>query len=171
MSTPAVRLPRLALPVVLVRGLGVATAALLAIDAYVHFHDAALYDIGIGASITEGSLFRAQASVAAVVALALLVRPRWLVWLIALLVAASAAGALYLYTYVDVGRLGPLPDMYEPTWALPGKRLAAGAETAATVTALLGLVVALHARRKTSEPAGDSVRTWSASGQAGQGSK
>jgi hypothetical protein len=79
MTAPAVRLPRLAWTVVLVRALGVATAALLAIDAYVHFHDAGLYDIGTGASITEGSLFRAQASVAVVVALALLVRPHWLV--------------------------------------------------------------------------------------------
>jgi hypothetical protein len=30
-----------------------------------------------------------------------------------------------LYTYVDVGSLGPLPNMYEPTWALPGKRASA----------------------------------------------
>jgi hypothetical protein len=163
MTAPAVRLPRLAWTVVLVRALGVATAALLAIDAYVHFHDAGLYDIGTGASITEGSLFRAQASVAVVVALALLVRPHWLVWTIALVVAASAAGALYLYTYVDVGRLGPLPNMYEPTWALPGKRLAATAETAAIVTALLGLMVALHARRKRGETAGNSVRSRSPS--------
>ena len=65
------------------------TAALLAIDAYVHFNDAGLYDIGAGAAITQGSLFRAQASIADVVAIALLVRPHWIVWTIAVLVAAS----------------------------------------------------------------------------------
>ena len=128
----------------LIRALGVVTAALLAIDAYVHLHDAGLYDGGTG--ITEGALFRVEAYVAVVVALALLVRPHWVVvWVIALLVAAGAAGAIYLYTYVDVGALGPLPNLYEPTWALPGKRLAAAAETAATATAALGLAVAVLA--------------------------
>jgi hypothetical protein len=145
MSAPARRFPRLAGPVVLIRALGVVTAALLAIDAYVHLSDAGLYDGGTG--ITEGALFRVEACVAVVVAFALLVWPHRVVWLIALLVAASATGAIYLYTYVDVGVLGPLPNMYEPTWALPGKRLAAAAETAATATAALGLAVAVVCRR------------------------
>jgi hypothetical protein len=105
--------------------LGVATAVLLAIDAYVHFNDGGLYDIGTGAAVTQGSVFRAQASIAVVVIVALLVRPHWIVWTIAVLVAASAATAVYLYTSADVGRLGPLPDMYDPTWAVPGKRLSA----------------------------------------------
>jgi hypothetical protein len=131
----------------LVRGLGVATAVLLAIDAYVHFNYAGLYDIGTGAAITQGSVFRAQASIAVVVAVALLVRPHWIVWTIAVLVAASAATAVYLYTSVDVGRLGPLPDMYDPTWAVPGKRLSAVAETVATGLSAAGLVVALCIRR------------------------
>jgi hypothetical protein len=48
MSIPVVRSPRLAWPDVLVRGLGVATATLLAIDAYVHFNATGLYDIGTG---------------------------------------------------------------------------------------------------------------------------
>jgi hypothetical protein len=154
MIPAVVRLPRLMGTVLLIRALGAVTAALLAIDAYVHLHDAHLYDTGAGGSITEGSLFRVEAGVAVLVALALLVRPHWLVWVIALLVAASAAGALYLYTYVDVGPLGPLPDMYEPTWALPGKRLAAVAETAATVIAVAGLAVALIARHQSGQTAG-----------------
>jgi hypothetical protein len=134
-------------PVVLVRLLAVATAVLLAIDAYVHFDDASLYDFGAGASITQGSLFRVEASVAVVVAVALLVWPHWPVWVIAILVAGSAAGAVYLYTYVNVGRLGPLPNMYEPIWSLPGKRASAVAETAATATAVAGLALALFVRR------------------------
>jgi hypothetical protein len=53
-----------------------------------------------------------------------------------------------LSTYVDVGALGPLPDMYEPTWALPGKAVSAIAEIAATVLALAGLTIALRADRR-----------------------
>jgi hypothetical protein len=47
------------------------------------------------------------------------------VWTNAVLLAAGAATVVYLYTSVDVGRLRPLPDMYGPTWALPGKRASA----------------------------------------------
>jgi hypothetical protein len=147
MTVQAARAHRPARTVVLMRGLGVATAALLAIDAYVHFNDAGLYDIGVGAAITQGSLFRAQASIAVVVAIALLVRPHWIVWTVAVLVAASAATTVYLYTSVDVGRLGPLPDLYDPTWALPGKRASALAETVATGLSTAGLVAALWTRR------------------------
>jgi hypothetical protein len=156
MIAPALRFPRLVTTKMLIRALGVVTAALLAIDAYVHLRDAGLYDGGTG--ITEGALFRVEACVAVVVALALLVRPQRAVWVIALLVAAGAAGAIYLYTYVDVGALGPLPNMYEPTWALPGKRLAAAAETAATATAALGLAVTVLACRRTDRPVRDPQR-------------
>ena len=155
MMTPAPGIPRLVTTTALIHALGVVTAALLAIDAYVHLRDAGLYDAGTG--ITEGALFRVEAYVAVVVALALLVRPHRVVWVIALLVAAGAASAIYLYTYVDVGALGPLPNMYEPTWALPGKRLTAAAETAAMATAALGLAVAVRASRRTDRPVvGDS---------------
>jgi hypothetical protein len=146
MLAPALRSGHVDRLVLVVRVLAVVTAALLAIDAYVHFHDAHFYDFAAGGSVTQGDLFRVQAGVAVAVAVALLVRPHWLVWTIAVLVAASAAGAVYLYTYVNVGTLGPLPNMYEPIWAQPGKRLAAAAETAATVTALVGLVITLPAR-------------------------
>jgi hypothetical protein len=156
MIGPVLGVQRLTGTVVLTHVLGVVTATLLAIDAYVHLHDASLYDGGTG--ITEGALFRVEGGVATVVALALLVRPNRVTWLIALLVAASAAGALYLYTYVDVGALGVLPNMYEPTWALPGKRLAAQAETTATATAALGLAIAVSAGRRSNRPAGDPQR-------------
>jgi hypothetical protein len=48
---------------------------------------------------------------------------------------------------VDVGVLGPLPDMYENTWQVPGKLLSAYAEAAAVVLAALGLMAAVLARR------------------------
>jgi hypothetical protein len=130
------------------RVLAVATAAFLAVDAYVHLTDASLYDAATNSAFTEGTLFRVEAIVAIVVGIALLIRPRPVVWAVAAVVAASAAGAVLLSTYVDVGALGPLPDLYEPTWALPGKAASAIAETAATVLALVGLAVALRAGRR-----------------------
>lgn len=133
---------------VLQRGLAAFTAALLAVDAYVHLRDAGLYDTITTATLSQATLFRAQAAAAGVVAIALLLRPHLVVWAFAALVAASAAGAVLLYTYVDVGALGPLPDMYEPTWGLPGKRVSAVAETAAALIALAGIVLALRTHRR-----------------------
>jgi hypothetical protein len=63
----------------------------------------------------------------------------------ALLVGASALAAVLLYRYVDVGAVGPLPDMYENTWQVPGKLLSAYAEGAAVVLAGLGLLT--HRKR------------------------
>ncbi len=128
------------------RTLGVATAVLLAIDAYVHFHDAHFYDAVATSTLSQGSLFRAQAAAAVVVGIALLVRPHPVVWAVAVLVTASAVGAVLLYRYVDVGALGPLPDMYEPTWAAAGKLASAVAEGLGTLLAVVGFVVAVRAR-------------------------
>ena len=126
--------------------LAAATAVLLAIDAYVHLHDAHFYDSAASSSISEGNLFRVQAIVAVVVAVALLVRPHPVVWAVAVLVAASAVGAVLLYTYVDVGALGPLPDLYEPTWVPAGKLASAVAEGLGTLLAVIGFVVSVWTR-------------------------
>jgi hypothetical protein len=120
--------------------LRVATAAALGVDAVVHWQNAPAYD-AVTATVSQGGLFRAEAVVAVVAGLLVLVRPRPSSWLVALLVAASALGAVLLYRYVDVGVLGPLPDMYENTWQVPGKLLSAYAEAAAVVLAALGLVI------------------------------
>ena len=128
------------------RTLGVATAVLLAVDAYVHFHDAGFYDAVTTSTLSEANLFRAQAAVAVVVGIALLIRPHPVVWAVAVLVTASAVGAVLLYTYVDVGSLGPLPDLYEPTWSVPGKRASAVAEGLGTLLAIIGFVVAVRTR-------------------------
>ena len=126
--------------------LAVATALLLSIDAYVHFHDARFYDSAATSTLSEGNLFRTQAIAAVVVAVALLVRPHPVVWAVAVLVSASAVGAVLLYTYVDVGALGPLPDLYEPTWAAAGKLASAVAEGLGTLLAIIGFVVAVRIR-------------------------
>ena len=65
----------------------------------------------------------------------------------------SLRGAILLRTarmrsgYVNVGPLGPVPDMYEPTWVSPGKLASAWAEGTATVLAAAGLLLAVSARR------------------------
>jgi hypothetical protein len=119
--------------------LRVGAAAALGIDAVVHWRNASAYD-AVAATVSQGELFRAEAAVAVVVGLLVLVRPRPSSWLAALLVAASALGAVLLYRYVDLGALGPLPDLYENTWQVPGKLLSAYAEGAAVVLAGLGLL-------------------------------
>jgi hypothetical protein len=119
--------------------LRVGAAAALGVDAAVHWQNAPAYDAVTG-TVSQGALFRTEAVVAVVTALLVLIRPRRSSWVAALLVAGSALGAVLLYRYVDVGVPGPLPDMYENTWQVPGKLLSAYAEAAAVVFATLGLL-------------------------------
>ena len=58
---------------------------------------------------------------ASLAALAVLLLPRRRVWLVALGVAASALVAVSLYRYVNVGPIGPIPNLYDPTWQIPGR--------------------------------------------------
>ncbi|WP_433176841.1 hypothetical protein [Actinoallomurus sp. CA-150999] len=109
----------------------------LAVDAIIHIHLAG--DMGSrGSGLTEGTLFWIQGVVAALVAVLVLIRANRLTYGIAFLVAGSALGAVLLYRYVDVGSLGPLPDMYEPVWYAE-KVATTVAEAVATVAAALGL--------------------------------
>lgn len=120
--------------------LRIATAAALGIDAAVHASDASGYD-AVKATISQGQLFRVEAAVAIAAGLLVLIRPRPISWIIAFLVAASALATVLLYRYVDVGQLGPIPDMYENTWSVPGKLLSVYAEAAAVVLSVLGFLV------------------------------
>jgi hypothetical protein len=120
--------------------LRLATAAALAMDAAVHAGSASAYD-SVGTTLSQGTLFRVEAGVACAAALLVLIWPHRTSWIIAFLVSASALGAVLLYRYVDVGSLGPLPDMYENTWKVPGKLFSAYAEGAAVVLSALGLMV------------------------------
>ncbi|AOP49167.1 hypothetical protein [Streptomyces lydicus] len=88
-------------------------AAGLALDAYVHARLAGQYD-AITATISQGTLFRVEAALAALAALLVLLVRRPAADAFGFLVAAGGLALLLLYTYVDVGPLGPLPDMYEP---------------------------------------------------------
>lgn len=123
-------------------GLAVIGAAGLAIDAYVHFDLASSYAPIKTSSLSQVDLFRAEGAVAAVAAVAVLLRPRRYTAAFAFLVAAAGTAAVLVYAYVDVGAFGPVPNMYDPYW-FDEKTLSAWAEGIAAVAAL-GLFAELH---------------------------
>ena len=122
------------------RALVLVTLAGLAVDAYVHLSLAGRYD-AVQATVTQGQLFRAEGAAAIAAGVLLVVRPGRRTAAIAALVAGAGLAALLLYRYVDVGRLGPLPDMYEPlwyarkTWSMVGEAVAA---VAAVILVVIG---------------------------------
>lgn len=123
---------------VLARALAALTAAALAVDGIVHLAVAGRYAVPGGGVLAESNLFRAQALVALVVGAWVLLRPSVTSFAVAAVAAAVAAVAVITSTYLDLGSIGPLPDLYEPTWAAPGKVLSMVAEVAAVPLALLG---------------------------------
>jgi hypothetical protein len=128
--------------------LRVVTAAALGVDAFVHNDLFREYDLNKGTGpLSQGDLFRIEAVVSALVAVALLISGRWFIWVLAWLVAASAVGAMLFFRYHDPGELGPLPDMYEPYW-FREKAVAGVSEGLAVVTATLGLLVARWLSRR-----------------------
>jgi hypothetical protein len=132
--------------------LRVLTAAGLAVDAYVHADLAGNYD-PIRHSISQGTLFRIEAGASAGAALLILLTAGRIAWAVTFLVAASALAAIMLYRYVNVGTLGPLPNMYEPLW-FPKKTVSAIAEAVAVATSVAGFIWAtLRARSRRSHRA------------------
>lgn len=121
------------------------TVAGLGIDAYMHLKVASDYDV-IPGTISGGDLFRVESAVAIAVALLVLIRPGRLAYALAFLVAASALGAVLLYSHVEVGELGPLPDLYEPVW-FAEKTASAIAEAVVTVAAAAGFLIEVLRRR------------------------
>jgi hypothetical protein len=126
-------------------GLRLTTAAGLAVDAYVHAVLASTYD-PIRATISEGDVFRAETVVSGLLALVVLFGRR-ITWAIAFVVAASAFGAVVLYGSVDVGSLGPLPDMYDPSWSA-NQIFSAAAEGYATVASIAGIIIVSRAKSR-----------------------
>ncbi len=122
------------------RLLALLAAVALAVSAYVH---ADLGDAPYAADgqVTLSGLFVAQALVAAVVALWVLVRPSRLAWLAVLAVGAASLLALVLSVYVRIPSVGPFPVLYEPLW-YGAKVVAAVAAGAAAVLAAVALAAA-----------------------------
>ncbi|MFN2478948.1 MAG: hypothetical protein ABR615_07220 [Pseudonocardiaceae bacterium] len=111
----------------------VVAAAGLGYDAYAHLDLAANFDAN-RALISQGMLFRVEAAFAILVALLVALIQHRAAAIFVLLIAGSALGAVLVYRYVDVGALGPLPNMYEPSWYLE-KSYSAIAEAAAILSA------------------------------------
>lgn len=125
------------------RTLVAVTTVGLAIDAYVHLALASEYD-AVGGTITEGALFRFEAALAALAIVLLVVRPNRVTAAFAALVAGGGTLALLLYYLVNVGPIGPIPNMYEHV-LFPEKSFTLVAQAIATVSALA--LVAIGGRR------------------------
>lgn len=132
--------------------LRIVAAASLAVVAYVHLDLAGTYD-AIAATVSQGALFRLEAALAVLAAVVVLVPAHRWTYLPALLVAAGSLAAVLVYRYVDVGALGPLPNMYEPVW-FTQKTVAALAAALGMLAAAIGLATS-RARR----PAPTSTRS------------
>ena len=147
------RMLRVTLVVVVVVG--------LAVDAYVHLHLARTFD-PIRGTISQGQLFRIEGYAAILAAAFLLIRPGRPSAAVAALVAGGGLAAVLLYAVVDVGPLGPLPNMYDPTWSTL-KTWSAAAEAAAALAAVVLLVVGVREPATHRDP---DTTTRSASGAA-----
>ncbi|TJZ49531.1 hypothetical protein FCH28_24850 [Streptomyces piniterrae] len=120
----------------------VLAAAGLAVDAYVHAHLADRYD-AIVQAVSQGTLFRVEAGLAALAALLVLAWRRPVADAFAWLVAAGGLALLLVYRYVDVGELGPVPNMYEPVWSTD-KKITAVAQVVTLVAASFLLLTRRH---------------------------
>lgn len=120
----------------------------LAIQAFVHIYLAPAFAGNRTSVLSESALFYAEAIAAIVVGVALLVRPRWYTAGAAFVVAAAGTIAVYLYLWVDIGPIGPIPGMYDPYWAPPLKVISMIAEPIAAVAALWLAVLLYHRRSR-----------------------
>jgi hypothetical protein len=91
----------------------------LALDAFVHYHYASAFASNKTSTLSETELFRVEATAAIIAAVALIVRPRRYTAGFAFLVGLVGVVAVVLYRYVNVGKIGPIPNMYDPFWG-PG---------------------------------------------------
>ncbi|MDO5740816.1 MAG: hypothetical protein Q4P07_11800 [Ornithinimicrobium sp.] len=121
-------------------------AAALVVDAVVHVHLAANYQLAAPGGIGAGNIFRIQAAIAVLAAIYVLARGSRRAFIVAGLVTVSAFAAVMVYRYIDIPAIGPIPAMYEPIW-FAEKTLSAVAEAAGTVLAGLAVVTATRPRR------------------------
>jgi hypothetical protein len=118
----------------------------LGIDAWTHFDLASLYRFNRTSVVNEAVLFRVEASLAIVAAVWLVLQPKLLAILFSVALTGGGAFLLVLYRYVDVGKIGPIPNMYEPIWT-GEKQLALAGELIALVASLVLLGMYVYDRR------------------------
>lgn len=132
----------------------VITVAGLVVDAIVHFNLASAFEGNKTSVLSEADIFRIDATLAIIAAVALLVRPRRYTAAFAFLVALAGTAAVVVYRYVDIGALGPIPNMYDPYWVPVGKVLSVIGEAIATVTSLTLFVLM---QRRAGSPARSAI--------------
>ena len=128
-------------------GLALVIAAGLAIDAFTHLDLAHNYRFNSTGTVNEGVLFQIEGISAVVVAVLILIRPNLWTGLLASALAGGGAAVLLIYRYVQVGKLGPLPDMSEPVWFREKVESLIG-ELVAFAAALLLVGGSLYAARR-----------------------
>lgn len=130
--------------------------ASLAVSAYVHLHLAKSY--AYPGTISGTQLFVAQGVVALVVAAVLVVTDSRWAWLAAAVVGLASFAAVMSSRYLDIGAIGPFPDMRDATWhPTPDKPLSAAVEALVVLLALARWAWGRRASR-TAQPA-----SWSSS--------
>ncbi len=117
------------------RTMTVIVAVCLLIDAFVHVHLAHDFAHVKTSTMSQADLFYLEAVLAVVAAIALVVRPNRSTAAFAFLVAAGGFVAVVVYRYVDVGTIGPIPNMYDPYWAPFEKGLSAVVEAVGAIVA------------------------------------
>jgi hypothetical protein len=135
----------------------VIVASGLAVDTWVHFDLASGYDGVQTSTLSQGDLFRVEGVLALLAAVALVVRPRRYTAALALVVSAGGTAAVLLYAHVNVGTVGPIPNMYEPIW-YQEKTVSAWAEGIAAAAALV-LLAAMQVHATQANLAGSPVRS------------
>ncbi|MDQ6686461.1 MAG: hypothetical protein M3Z50_02425 [Actinomycetota bacterium] len=113
-------------------------AAGLVVDAVIHLHLAAGYQLAQPSGIGEGNLFRIESAMALVAAAYVLVRASRPAYALAAVVALGGLAAVLLSRYVNVPAFGPIPSVYEPIWFFQ-KVLSAVSQAVAGVLALVGV--------------------------------
>jgi len=133
--------------------LRVLSAGALAVSGYVHLHLAHRY--GYPGTITGEQLFIAQGVTALVLAAAILVTGNRWVWAAGAALGLASFAAVMTYRYVDLGAIGPLPNMYDATWKpSPEKMLSAIAEITVPLCFVLAMAAG-HLRRDVAGRGGD----------------
>lgn len=128
----------------------------LGIDAYTHLDLAKLYSHNTTGTVNEGVLFQVEAGLAIAAGLWLLVRFGVLSVIATLLITGGGALALVVYRYNNVGKIGPIPNMYEPIWTTKKQGSLAG-ELIAFVAALILLGMVMAERRHVGRRVGSAV--------------
>jgi hypothetical protein len=125
----------------------------LVVDAVVHLKLAPTQPPALDGHLSQVSLFYGETVVAFLAAALVLVWNRRSTAVVAALVSGTALAAVLQSRFVDIGAIGPVPDLYEPAW-YASKVLTTVAEAVAFVAAIALATVPRRAARRGGTKAG-----------------